>query len=362
MNTLNRHLLKNNLFLLLSLLLAGAGIFIIVDLFGRLDTFVDAGYGALYIILYFALRLPMILAQIMPMVFLLALVIQLALMRKHREITALQAGGISSLALFRFVCIYGLVCACVQFACAQVAGVAGERTASNMWNEEIRGRVINNTTISGLLFTQGRFVVRVETAWPYQEKARNILVYELSDDGLQIISTHTATEADSSRRGWTLREVDSLIPQEFIHRRSPSLNLDIRQDLGSFKTFQPRSRVEDMPLDELFRLIQRLEQSGTNVKAMRSEYHNRFAYAGSVLSLGILALAISMLTENIYLAVLIALLCNFTFYAGTNFFATLSAIGALPPATAAWGANGIAAALALLYIFSHYLYRIKPVK
>ncbi|MDR2503091.1 MAG: LptF/LptG family permease, partial [Deltaproteobacteria bacterium] len=129
MSVLNRYLLRRALFMLFVLLLAGMGVFVLSDLFQRLDVFMDADYPPAGIALYFIIRLPMIASQILPAVFLLAMTLQLSLMNKQRESLALQAGGIAPSAFFRFVFIYGLFWSCAQFACAQVLGVAGEKRA-----------------------------------------------------------------------------------------------------------------------------------------------------------------------------------------------------------------------------------------
>ena len=80
MNILTRYILRQNLFLLLLICGIGMGVFIFVELFDRLDEFLDAGVGAATIVSYFVYRTPFILSQIFPAVFLIALMVQLGLM------------------------------------------------------------------------------------------------------------------------------------------------------------------------------------------------------------------------------------------------------------------------------------------
>jgi lipopolysaccharide export system permease protein len=156
-----------------------------------------------------------------------------------------------------------------------------------------------------------------------------------------------------------LRGVETIIPPTFRHSASDRLELNIRQDLGTFKTFEPRSNTSEIELIELYNTIKRLEQAGTNVEAMRMDLYGRFSYAGSILVMGILALAISMRIENVYAGVLLSLVCTFLFYATNIFFSAMGENGTLVPYMAAWAANAIFASAGTLSILSYYINTIK---
>ena len=70
MNLLTRYILRQNLYLLLLVCGIGLGIYIFIDLFDRLDDFLEAGVGFASVGAYFLYRTPFILAQIFPAVFL----------------------------------------------------------------------------------------------------------------------------------------------------------------------------------------------------------------------------------------------------------------------------------------------------
>ncbi|MDL2285450.1 LptF/LptG family permease [Desulfovibrio sp. OttesenSCG-928-F07] len=355
MTILNRYLLRRNLFLLLMLIMTGAGIYVLSDLFQRIDVFIDAGYGFGFIALYYVIKLPMIISQILPAVFLLALVVQLSMMNKNRETIALQSGGVSPLATVKFILVYGIVWACCQFTFSQILGVTGEKIAADMWNEQVKGRDAYDFELNNLLFTQGKYVVHAESVFPSAEQAVNIHVYVLSDDGLSIESTHTAASASSSSKGWELSNVESIYPEAFTYKKSETMFLNIKQDLKTFKSYQPNTKVSEIEFSELKKMIDRLEQAGTNVESMRTDYYRRFAYAGSIITMGILALAISMRTQSVYAGVFLSLVCTFVFYAATTFFGTMGEAGTLKPAIAAWAANIVFIALGLIYIVSQYI-------
>lgn len=355
MSILNRYLLKRNLFLLLTLLAIGSGVYVLSDLFQRIDVFLDSDEGLGIIGLYYLIKLPLIISQILPAVFLLSMVLQLLLMAKNRETVALQSGGVSPAAMIRFVVIYGIIWSCAQFGFSQVLGVYGERTSTSLWQEDVRGRDLQNAAIEGLLFTQGDYVVQTGKAWPQLERAENVHVYKLSPSGNDIVATYEAERAESGPSGWILYNVQIIEPPTFSFSRHESLSLDIRQDLDTFRNYNSQDKASEIDLGQLVSTIDRLELAGTNVESLRTEFHGRFAYAGSILVMGLLALALTMRVDSIYLGVILSLVATFLFYTANSFFSTMGQSGALPPPLAAWMGNITFAAISMSYIFSHYL-------
>lgn len=355
MTVLNRYLLRRNLFLLFALLAVGSGVYILSDLFQRIDIFLDAD-GAIGLIgLYYLIKLPLIISQILPAVFLLAMVVQLLLMSKSRETIAMQSGGISPAAMLRFVVIYGLVWSCLQFGFSQVLGVYGERRSDSLWQEDVRGRDLSGRAIEGLLFTQGDYVVQAELAWPAREQAANIHIYKLSPDGNGIEASYSAKKADSGPQKWVLYDVELIEPPLYKYSTHKRLEIDLKQDLATFRSYDENAKTSEIDLSQLIETISRLEKAGTNVEAMRTELHGRFAYAGSILVMGLLALLISMRTENLYVGVILALITTFLFYTSSSFFSAMGQSGALPPPLASWMACIVFFVLAIFYILSQYL-------
>ena len=136
---LDRYLFKQTNYLLLITLIIGAGVYLMSELFDRLDNFIEAGIGLKLVVIYFCFKLPFILAQILPAAFLLSVIIQLCLMARNRELLALQAGGISLWRIVAFFVLLGLFWGSIQLFLSQNLGVWGNRQAITIWNEQIKG-------------------------------------------------------------------------------------------------------------------------------------------------------------------------------------------------------------------------------
>lgn len=359
MTVLNRYLLRRNLFLLFALLLVGAGIYVLSDLFQRIDVFLDADQGLGIIALYYLIKLPLIISQILPAVFLLAMVVQLLLMTKNRESIALQSGGVSPAAMLRFIIIYGLIWSCLQFAFAQVLGVQGERISDEMWQADVRGRDTKNIVIDNLVFTQGNYVVQMQKSWPLLERAENVHIYKLTPNGDGMEASYSAKSAESGKKSWVLHDVEIIEPATYSYSRQESLELEIRQNLKPFENYDEDASVSDISLPQLYETIERLEKAGTNTEALKTHLQGRFSYSGSILVMGLLALAISMYTENLYLGIVLSLVCTFFFYISGAFFSAMGEAGTLPPYLAAWLSNIIFTLTVALYLASQYLRTIR---
>ena len=85
MSLLFRYLTKNNAMILLPTLAVGIGLYVLTDLFERLDNFIEAGLSVGMVLTYFVVKMPLVISQILPVIFLLSTVIQLCIMARSRE-------------------------------------------------------------------------------------------------------------------------------------------------------------------------------------------------------------------------------------------------------------------------------------
>ncbi|MDR2726625.1 MAG: LptF/LptG family permease [Deltaproteobacteria bacterium] len=346
MRLLFRLLIRNNALLLLPALLAGAGIYILTDLFERLDNFIDAQLGAKTILVYFVYKLPLIISQILPVVFLLATVIQLCLMMRSRETTALYAGGISPLTILRILFVSGMLWSAVQFGFSQWLGAEGEQQSMRIWLEQVRKRNISHTVLTNVWFTENAWIVSLGTLHP-DNTGNDLQACKLSPDALRveelILARHYAANPDA----WQLSEVLRIYPDQFKREHFDTLPLPLRQDLESFRLVNVGSNLQQLSVAQLGQAIDALRASGSNVEALRTAWHGKIAYAASLAVMSLVAMAIAVWKENVYIAAGLALLTTFLYYAVYTVANTLGQQGVLPPFLAAWLANFVAAGIAL---------------
>jgi lipopolysaccharide export system permease protein len=349
---LARHLLRQNLFLVLTILLAGTGIYLLTDLFERLDNFLEAGVSLGLIVGFFLLKLPIIISRILPAVFLLALVIQMNLLHRSREQMALEAGGVSPFVLLRFVLVYGLLWACGQFFFSQFLGVAGDRIATDIWQTNIHGSNSSSILLENRWLANDNRLIHFGRAIPALKSGQDLLVYTLDDSGIGIEEILRAKHFAIKARQWDLQEVVRLTPKTFTSEKLDTHILPIRQDIAELQ-FLTRAGLKgsQLPFWELYATINRLEAAGSNVEALRTIWHSQLAYAASIILMGLLAIVLSGLIQNIYKVIGASLLTIFLVYSLNTFCGTLGEKGLASPALGAWFADGLLSALSLIWLF-----------
>lgn len=350
MSLLFRYVFASHARLLLLTLGVGVGLYLLTEIVERADTFVEAGSGFGVVIRYYGARLPSIVAQILPAVFLLASVIVLCIMSRSRETTALQAGGVSPHASAVVLVACGVVWGAAQLACSQFLGAEGDRYADRLWREQVRKREAESRVLRNVWFTDREWIVSLETL--HQDgSGTGISAYQLSDDGLRFRSIVRAPLFEAGAGEWIARDVCRSFPDAFVSENLPELTLPLSQDADVF-FLTGQDNPQQLPLWLLGEAIRKLRDAGSNVEALQTAWHGKIAYAASLMVMALLAAAIVSWKDNVYLAVALSLLVTFVAYALTLFGESMGQRGLLPPVIAAWGPNAVlllAAGLRLRY-------------
>ncbi|OEU70241.1 MAG: LPS export ABC transporter permease LptG [Desulfovibrio sp. S3730MH75] len=343
------YVLKENMFLMVVCLGVGTGIYLLSDLFDRLDDFIEAGLGIGIILRYFMVKMPLIFSQILPAVFLLAMLIQLCVMAKNKEMLALRTGGLSLGWFVRFFIIYAVFWSMGQLMFSQVIGVYGEQEAFRIWKEDVRKSQLDKRVLRNIWFREGKYIVEADEVMPFGNKAKDITVYEFGEDNSQILKVITSESAEVSEKyGWKLENAVELSPDRFSSRKHPIYTMPIKLNLKVFKAVDPGADPAQLPLWQLDDVIDQLQKSGSNVNRLKTAWHSKWSYAFSLLAMALVSLALITISENVYLNIGLGLAFTFTYYALFMIGASAGDSGVLPPIIAAWIGNIVISVLASL--------------
>lgn len=343
---LSRYLIRQNLYLMAICLAVGTCIYLLSDVFDRLDDFIRAGLGAETILFYFFVKIPLIVSQLMPAIFLLAMVIQLGVLTRSKEMLALRAGGVSFAWFIRFFLIYALVWSGAQLVFSQFLGVFGEVEANRIWKEDVRKKQLDELTIKKLWFRDGPFIVLAEEAFPGKSRAQDVTVYEFATDNQELIRILKAKKALIDDHGWGLLDVHELDTRTFKSVNRLSQFLSVRQNLKAYAAVELKGDKAQLPLIELSKAIKKLEESGSNVEMLRTVWHGKWSYAFSMAVMALLALMLMTFSENVYANIGFSLILIFVQYGVHVLGETAGEKGVLPPILAAWMGNIIMGGLA----------------
>lgn len=338
LGALGGFLVRQNLFLMATCLGAGVFIYLLTDLADRLEHFMDAGLGLRQTLTYFLVKMPLIFSQILPAVFLLAVVLQIGLMVRNREMMALRAGGVSMGWFIRFFVVYALVWSLGQLVFSQFIASYGEREASRIWREEVRKRQLDKRVVKNLWFREGPYIVHASEAHPTQSRVNDVTVYEFDTDSQRLERIMTAKRGLVDEHGWGLLDVWEIETRDFMSSKLLTGFIPLRQDMRGFLSADVADRAE-LPLWHLGQVIDELRESGSNVERLRTAWHGKLSYAFSIVVMALLALALCSFFENLYLNLVLSLLVVFSYYGLYVLGITTGQKGLLPPVAGAWLAN-----------------------
>lgn len=341
MTILHRYLLRQSLFILGACLAIGVGVYLLADLFDRLENFLEAGLSASTILTYFVVKIPLIVSQILPAVFLISTVLQLSLMSRNRELLALQAGGISYARHIAFFLAYGLAWSVLQLFFSQFVGVYGEQEAARIWKEEVRKTQLDKRLMTNVWFKEGKRLIKLDECLPSKRTGKGVTIYELSSERLEWEKVVRAGVFEAEPNAWVLHDVEEWSPKTFAAERFETLRLELKQDLKAFIAMDPHRDPSQLPLWQLGNVIDDLRSSGSNVEGLRTVWHMKLSYAFSILVMGLLALALSAMYDNAYLNIALALLLTFAFYGLTVVLVSAGQKGFMAPAAAAWSGDAL---------------------
>lgn len=359
MRLLSRYVIRQNVVLLTLICAIGLGIYVFVDLFDKLDDFLEAGVGLGTIVRYYTLSVPFILAQIFPAVVLLSLMAQLGLMQRNRELLALEACAVSMRSVTRAVLAYAAVLCVVQFVLSQGLGSAGHRAATRIWDEDVRKRQVAGRVLADVWFKEGARIAHMARVSPASRQGEGLTLYVLEEGNGAVREVLRARKFTSSDAGWTLRDVTRNVPETFVQEQVARMDVDLRTDVRGYLAVDPKANLESLSVWELGREIGRLRDSGSNIERLHTAWHMKLAYACSVVVMAFIALAIVSVFGSLYVIIPCGLVLTFCYYAVFVVFVSAGERGLLPPFVAAWAANAVFVAVAGSWLFSGRAFSVR---
>jgi lipopolysaccharide export system permease protein len=328
---LDRYLLRE--FLLYSLLGISTfiGLFIVVDLFDKLDVFVDHRTPFSTVARFYVYGLPAILTQVLPVALLLGALVGLSMLRKNNEITAMQGAGQSPWRLARPLLLVSLLVSLAQYGMNELVGPQFHARQRRIMSEEIKGLSDpdrENRSEIRLLGSGRRFWI----ARFYEGRAQT-----LRGVSVQFLDQPTLRRRiDAAAARWRDRSW--------------------RFETGYYRVFHDsfRTAARDpfyMNMRDLLTFAHRLRESGGEVQRHLTNFHIRASFPLADLIMVLLGAALSLRVVrggNLAIGFGISMSIGFAYFALIRVGQALGYNGNLPPMLAAWMSNIIFGALGAL--------------
>lgn len=328
----------------------------IIDLFDKLDKFIDNDVPFLTIVRYYILFLPGILRLIAPIATLLASLFSVGRLSNSHEIVSMRAGGRS---LYRMLVPFVVVITAISFGQLYFNGWVAPRAAwdlaqikrnelreadgtSSMYNMYFRDTPTQNISIEyydELLMSARNVIIEQFSSVNHPRITTKIQCAVMNwDDSLKIWIAPLATI-------WKFSD-DSVVMEHVTNQVIP---FSIAQN----RIVNLQRNPEELTLDELKEYIQTMKLGGKNSRQMEITYYAEWAFPFAHVVVMLIAVPFSSIRRRGGMAVNIAaaMIIAFSFIAFTTISQAQGLNSTMHPSVIAWSANALFLLIAFGIVF-----------
>jgi len=350
---LTRHLLGT--FLRTTGLCLGAflGIYLVVEFFDQFDAFLEQGAGTAAIAQYFLFRIPMIVTRVMPMAVLGGGLLGLGNLSRHNEFVALRAAGISVWQLAGGLLVTAVVISGAMFLWSERVVPYASQRAHDVFASEIKKRPFKGKGRRQVWFRGLTGFYNIKHVSEKGLVGLTVFQVDAAFQPQRVIEVDRATWDGASRR-WNLIGSRAYRLDDGGRIRPESLDgFSLPESPADF--LAAPGEAEEFNYAGLRRYIIDLRRKGADASEYLVDLHLKLDAPFASLVMALIAIPLATRgtrTSNLAGAVSFGLGIGFAYWVILAFAQALGEGGALPPALAAWIANGVFALLGLFLFLS----------
>ncbi len=349
----DRYLLREFLLYLLLGLSTFIGIYIVVDLFEKIDVFVDNQAGLGLVLAYFANKLPLILIQVLPVAMLLGAILSLGHLRKFNEISAMQSCGLSPLRITAPLLASALVLTVAAFLVSETVVPAAYLRQKETMEVKIKKRrpEATRTRTDVLYMGRGWRVFTIREFRPEPPKMEGVRVERFDPESLAMRTRIDARSGAWIAGIWEMKDGFARLFTDSLEIAVPfATYADSRWQEQPDEFARPEPDPFFMNRHQLSDYIDRIRQSGARVDQYQTDYHLRAAFpvANFIMVLLGSCLSLRIVRGTLALGFGISISLGFLYYGFIVVGQTLGYNGHLAPPLAAWLGNIVFSAVGAL--------------
>lgn len=348
LSVVHRYVAGQFLALFVPILAAFVLLYVIIDLFDRLDVLLryQASVGAAA--RYFLFKIPLMVTHITPPAVITAVLLAFGMLGRRNEIIALRAGGIS---LTQTAVPVLVLAAAVSVACLvwnETVVPYCSRKFQYVNNVEIRKRAIRGVLSDRAIWYHGADgFYNIDYVDRTQQAVYNLVIYRL-DDQFRLRSVVNVRRAQWIDGRWQASgAIEHRLDASALDSTPvPAESVTISETLDDFLEVQ--REPEELSFSELRDRIQSLTRKGIDASHYLVDLDLKLAlpFASTVLALVAVPIG-GRLRRHPSVAAIIGLgtAVGFCYWVLLGLSMSLGQSGAIPPLLAAWAANGVYALL-----------------
>lgn len=348
MSVLARYVSRMFLIRLAVVLFSVGGFGLLFDLLENGDSVARAPAGHAWPILtYSLLRLPIILSEMVPLAALVAGILTVGDLLRHRELVIMWNGGVSPLGLIVRLLPVGLMLVAVKFAVDDWAVPRASAELRSWAVGDYKRTAIAGGDAEAIWLRSGNDLVRINKVAAARQRVTDITIFRRDDDGV-LLERLDAAGARPVARGWILRDVTRRAVGSPRTEKLPGLAWAGKIDLGEIALLAREPR--ELSLTQLSQVITNEAFGIRSTAAYSTWLHVRLANAVVPFLLVVLAFALAgrfSRTGTLAPIFIRGIGIGFSFHVAEGIVVALGEVGLVEPRLAAWA---LPAGLALVVL------------
>lgn len=319
------------------------GIYLAVDFFERVDDFIEAGIPFSKMTFFFALKIPFIVAQIIPICILMSVLIVFSLMARSNEIVALKSSGIRIYYLLKPVFIMGCILGVLLFILSDVIVPITMAKSNQIWFKDVRKESAIITKEKNIWLKGNRSITHVKYFNPKNKTINGITFYKF-DEHFRLIRRVDAEKGIFKDGQWLLSELmeQVLEPKKGKYNIWFHKNKTERLDLLPENLNKVAKKSEEMTFKELFTYIQKIETEGYDATIYKVDLYAKIAFPFICIIMCLVGTGLAAkgtVKEGMPVVISYGIGTAFIYWIFYSFCLSLGYGEMLPPGIAAWTAN-----------------------
>jgi lipopolysaccharide export system permease protein len=324
---------------------AVVGIFLTVDFFEKIDNFISSGLPAAKAASIFIFKIPLMVAQTLPLSLLISVLVALGVMNKNNEIMALKSCGIGMGHVLKPVMAVGAAWTLILFILVDVIVPITAPTADRIWIEDVKKKQMAATREENIWIKGKGLFIHIKH---YQKAGKDPVAQGVSlyymDDHFQLMRRVDAQKGVFDNGKWRLIEVmeqcrkkdDAGFTTKIYPEQVASLDLT-PEDLQVVM-----KESEEMSWSELSEFIRKMEDEGYDATRYKVDLQAKIAFPFVCLMMCLSGTAIGVkgrIKEGLPAGIAYGIGVAFLYWMFYSFCLSLGYGGLLPPMISAWTAN-----------------------
>jgi len=343
LTTIHRYLTKELLKYFSFVLMAVVGMYLAVDFFEKVDDFLDAGVPLSRAVVFFALKLPLIVAQVTPVGLLLAVLIALGLMVRNNEVLALKSGGVKISCLFKPVLVVGLTFGVLVFFLSEVLVPMSMATANKIWQSEVKkGSAVASRKKN--IWIKGKRSIFHITYFHPSDKTIFGVTLNYFDESFRLIRRIDAQKGVFTGGGWRLFDVveQDLLKNDGSYKVSFEEEMPVKLELVPEDLLTVVKKPEEMSYSELAAYIHKVEDEGYDATSYRVDLVAKISFPFVCIIMSMVGTGLALWRrkkEGFAGSIVYGVGVAFLYWSLNSFCLSLGYGRMLPPVIAAWLTN-----------------------